>query len=261
MSKFPEATSFRLSAEEVERYHLDGYLGPYTLCSPEEMADLRARIDFALHPDRESERLPSMINALNPAMRRGFGRHHDHPFLFDMANSPAIKERVASIMGEDMLLWRTMFFSKESGGKLIPWHQDYDGWLIEPMLVTSAWLAIDEATRDNGCVELIPGSHRKIYPLVPTPPDVMDGFPQMADPGTFDESNAVSMELKPGQFFLFNERTLHRSKPNATPHRRLGMAMRYIPTMVRVLDPDDQAILISGEDSFHFNRLAPVPVW
>lgn len=260
MSLLTEASSFRLTAKEVERYHLDGYLGPYTLFSPEEMADLRARIDYALHPDRESERLPSMINALNPAMRRGFGRHHDHPFLFDMANSSAIKDRVTSIMGDDLLLWRTMFFSKEPGGKLIPWHQDYDGWLIEPMLVTSAWLAIDEATRENGCVELIPGSHRKISPLVPSPLDVMDGFPQMADPDSFDDAGAVAMELKPGQFFLFNERTLHRSKPNATAKRRLGMAMRYIPTLVRVLDPDDQPILISGEDRLRFNRLAPIPV-
>lgn len=259
MQPLADAGAFRLSAEEVERYHLDGYLGPYTLCSPEEMAELKVRIDYALHPDRDSSRLPSMISALNPAMRRGFGRHHDHPFLFDIANSPAISERVASIMGDDLLLWRTMFFGKEPGGKLIPWHQDYDGWLIEPMLVTSAWLAIDETTRQNGCVELIPGSHRKIYPLVPSPDDVMDGFPQMADPAGFDESSTVAMELKPGQFFLFNERTLHRSKPNTTANRRLGMAMRYIPTLVRVLDPGDSPILISGEDRLRFNRLAPVP--
>lgn len=259
LSATAEAGSSKLSAAEVARYHLDGYLGPYTLCSPEEMAELKARIDHALHPDQGEERLPRMINALNPAMRRGFGRHHDYRFLFDIANSPAIKERVAGIMGEDLLLWRTMFFNKEPGGKLIPWHQDYDGWLIEPMLVTSAWLAIDEATSENGCVELVPGSHRKIYPLVPSLPDVMDGFPQMADPGSFVDSNAVAMALKPGQFFLFNERTLHRSRPNATGKRRLGMAMRYIPTLVRVLDPDDRPILISGEDKLNFNRLAPIP--
>lgn len=254
-----EAGSCRLTAAEVERYHLDGYLGPYTLCSPAEMAELKVRIDSALHPDHDAERLPTMITALNPAMRRGFGRHHDQRFLFDLANDSAIKDRVTSIMGEDLLLWRTMFFNKEPGGKLIPWHQDYDGWLIEPMLVTSAWLAIDETTSENGCVELIPGSHRKICPLVPSVPDVMDGFPQMADPDSFVESGAVAMELKPGQFFLFNERTLHRSRPNATGKRRLGMAMRYIPTLVRVLDPDDKPILVSGEDKLHFNHLAPIP--
>lgn len=259
MPESAKAESFKLSAEEAERYHLDGYLGPYTLCSPEEMACLRTRIDGVLHPERESGQVPSMIGALNPAMRRGFGRHHDNPFLFDIASSPAIKDRVTSILGDDLLLWRTMFFSKESGGKLIPWHQDYDGWLIEPMLVTSAWLAIDEATRGNGCVEFIPGSHRDYYPLVPSPPDVMDGFPQMADPNSFNESSTVFMELRPGEFFLFNERTLHRSRPNTTPHRRLGFAMRYVPTLVRTLDPHDRPILIGGEDRLHFNRLAPAP--
>lgn len=259
MPQSSEAGSFRLTAEEAERYHLDGYLGPYTLCSPEEMADLKERIDPVLRPDRDDYRVPAMVSVLNPAMRRGFGRHHDHPFLFDIANSPAIKGRVANILGDDLLLWRTMFFSKDPGGKLIPWHQDYDGWQIEPMLVMSAWLAIDEATRENGCVELIPGSHRKIYPLVQSMPDVVDGFPKMADPDAFDEANSITMELKPGQFFLFNERTLHRSKPNTTAKRRLGLAMRYIPTMVRVLDPDDKPVLISGEDRLRFNHLAPIP--
>lgn len=252
--------SFKLTSEEVERYHLDGYLGPYTLCAPEEMAELRSRIVDVLHPGHDSASLPSMITALNPSMQRGFGRHHDNPFLFDMANSPAIRDRVTSIMGDDLLLWRTMFFSKEPGDKLIPWHQDYDGWKIEPMLVVSAWLAIDEATRDNGCVDLIPGSHRQFYPFIPSPPNVMDGFPQMADPSAFDESKAVSMTVKPGQFFLFSERMLHRSMPNVTPHRRLGLAMRYIPTLVRVLDPGDHPILISGEDKLRFNQLASVPV-
>lgn len=258
----PEAarvTSFNLTAEEVERYHVEGYLGPYTLCSPEEMATIRTRIETVFHPDDDGGRLPSMIASLNPIMRRGFGRHHDNPFLFDIANSPAIRDRITSIVGNDLLLWRTMFFSKESGGKLIPWHQDFDGWLIEPMMVVSAWLAIDEVTQDNGCVDVIPSSHRQFYPFAPSPADVMDGFPQMADPNTFDESNVVSMTLKPGQFFLFNERILHRSMPNVTANRRLGMAMRYIPTLVRTLDPEDRPILISGEDRLHFNQLAPAP--
>lgn len=251
--------SYRLSVAEIERYHLDGYLGPYTLCSPEEMAGLRDRIESVMDPDSDSGRLPSMITALNPAMRRGFGRHHDNPFLFRLAASRQITDRVSSVMGDDLLLWRTMFFSKEPGGRLIPWHQDYDGWLIEPMLVMSAWLAIDEVTVENGCVDLIPGSHRQFYPFVPSPPGVMDGFPQMADPALFDESKAVSMVLKPGQFFLFNERTLHRSMPNTTGARRLGMAMRYVPTLVRVLDPEDRPILVSGEDKLRFNQLAPAP--
>lgn len=251
--------SFRLSAAEVERYHLEGYLGPYTLCTPDEMAGLRERIVRLLDPDDNAGRLPSMITALNPAMRTGFGRHHDNPFLFELATDAKILDRVTSIMGDDLMLWRTMFFRKEPDGKMIPWHQDYDGWLIEPMLVMSAWLAIDETTAANGCVDLIPGSHRQYYPFVPSSGDVMDGFPQMADPARFDASSAVSMQLKPGEFFLFNERILHRSLANTTGARRLGMSMRYIPPLVRVLDPEDKPILVSGQDRLQFNALAPVP--
>lgn len=260
MSKQQESISFRLTTEEIARYHMEGYLGPFTLYPAGDMMQIRDRIREVLNPDSDSGLLPSMITALNPAMRMGFGRHHDNPFLYELATSPEIRDRATSILGDDLILWRTMFFSKEPGGKQIPWHQDYDGWLIEPMLVMSAWLAIDEVTPENGCVDLIPGSHRQFYPFVPAPEDVMDGFSQMSDPSMFDESSAVSMELEPGQFFLFNERILHRSMPNTTGSHRLGMAMRYIPTLVRVLDPEDRPILISGHDRLHFNELCPPPM-
>lgn len=248
-----------LSAGELERFHLNGFLGPYTLCSPGEMAALRPAIVGLLDPENRTSGLPGMISALNPYMRGGFGRHHQNRFLFDLANAAAITRRVSGILGEDLLLWRTMFFPKPAGEKSIPWHQDFDGWEIEPMLVTSCWLAIHDTTPENGCIEVLPGSHRKLYPLIPSSPDVMDGFAQMSDPDTFDDGNRVSMELKAGQFFLFNERVLHRSGTNTTDSMRLGLAMRYIPPLVRILDPGDRAILLNGTDKFHFNELVNPP--
>lgn len=250
-----------LTSEQLEQYHRDGFLGPFTLCSPREMTALRQRISQVIDPIEDDPDLPSMITVLNPAMRSGFGRHHQHRFLFDLACAPRITQKVAGIMGEDLLLWRTMFFRKVPGGEIVPWHQDFDGWELEPMLVTSCWLAIDDVTRANGCVQFIPGSHRHYYPFVPTTGEVMDGFPQMADPRTFDESTVVSMELRPGQFFLFNERVLHRSLVNTSGSERLGLTMRYIPPLVRALDPEDRPIVVSGQDRLGFNRpvLPPPP--
>ena len=139
-------------------------------------------------------------------------------------------------------------------------HQDYDDWPIEPYLVISAWIAIDEATVENGCIQILPGSHREMFPLVPTPDEVIDGFPRMAKPGSFDDSNPVNMELKPGQFFLFNERLLHRSSANNSAKRRMGLAVRCITPIVRILDQNDSAILISGTDRMGFNKLIEPPL-
>jgi ectoine hydroxylase-related dioxygenase (phytanoyl-CoA dioxygenase family) len=244
-----------LSAEELEAFHRDGFVGPFTLSEPDEIAILRVRIAAILKPEAVAEDVPSMIARLDNDMRMGFGRHHEFRFLFDLANSPAIKGRVASILGEDILLWRTMFFNKPPGASAVPWHQDFDDWELEPMVVTSCWLAIDDAGIENGCVELIPGSHRKIYRMVASEGDVMDGFERMSDPSEFDDAQIHTMELKRGQFFLFNERVLHRSKANSSTSQRLGMAMRYLPTMVRMLDPEDRAILVGGQDRFGMNRL------
>lgn len=250
--------SFALIPEQVERFHTQGFLGPFSLCSPEQMAERRTFIETIFKPDSQ-EGLPSMIAALNDAMQKGFGRHHDQRLIYDMITAPAIVEPLRAILGEDLLLWRSMFFVKEPGEKRIPWHQDYDGWPIEPYLVVSAWIAVDPATKENGCVQLLPGSHRHMFPLVPTPDDVLDGFPKMSDPSTFDDSGSIDMELEPGQFFIFNERLLHCSGPNRSAARRMGLAVRYIIPLVRILDPGDHAILVSGTDRMGFNKLAEPP--
>jgi len=250
--------TFSLTHEEVEHYHYQGYLGPFTFCPPEQMQDLRSSIEAIFKPVSQKG-LPSTIQHLNYNMQQGFGRHHDQRLLFNIATSPTIVDRMASILGEDLLLWRTMFFVKEPDAKKIPWHQDYDDWPIEPYLVISAWLAIDESTVENGCIQILPGSHREMYPMVPVTDDVLDGFPRMAKPGSFDDSHPINIELKAGQFFLFNERLLHRSSANNSSKRRMGLAIRCITPIVRILDSNDAAILISGVDRMGFNKLVEPP--
>jgi hypothetical protein len=256
--KLKSARKYSLTPQEVEHYHRQGYLGPFKFCTPEQMMEMRVSIEAIFKPASQKD-LPTMIQHLNYNMQQGFGRHHDHKILYDISASPEIVDRMTSILGEDLLLWRTMFFVKEPGAKKIPWHQDYDDWPIEPYLAISAWLAIDESNIENGCVQILPGSHREMYPLVPVTDDVLDGFPKMAKPGSFDDSNPVNIELKPGEFFLFNERLLHRSSANNSSRRRMGLAIRCITPIVRILDPNDSAILISGVDQMGFNRLVDPP--
>jgi ectoine hydroxylase-related dioxygenase (phytanoyl-CoA dioxygenase family) len=165
------------------------------------------------------------------------------------------------ILGDDLLLWRTHIFSKAPGGKEIPWHQDRNYWPLEPEIVISAWLAIDRVTIENSCVQVIPGSHRLVVPHVPAGADME--FGTMADLAHVDVNNIVNLELLPGQFFLFNERTLHHSEPNRSSKRRMGMSIRVITPQVRVLKTDSlrhNPILISGRDNLGFNTLGSPPL-
>ena len=249
---------FALTADEARAYHEQGYLGPLRLCTESHINNLKDQI-VTLFDDTVDAGKPDTISRINSTMQKGFGRHHDNAFLYELITRREILDRVTSIIGDDVLLWRSMFFVKQAAEKRIPWHQDFDDWPIEPYLALSVWIAIDETTTQNGCVEIIPGSHRQYIPMVPTPDDVLDGFPRMADPACFDDQNKVLMHLKPGEFFIFNERLLHQSASNQSADTRTGLAVRFVTPIVRILDKHDKPILVNGEDRMHFNQLVKPP--
>ena len=248
-----DQSSNQLSRAEVDFFVEKGYLGPYAAMTPEEMAPLRREID---------ERVLA-TDGPNPRSR-GQSRHMDQPAVYDLATHPAIIERIAGLLGPDLIVWATNFWLKAPGGSEIPWHQDINFWPLEPPLNTSAWLAIDPATVENSCVQIIPGSHRQSLPH--TKAEAGQAFGKMADPKSFDASGAINMELQPGEFFIFSERTLHRSSVNTSAKRRLGISIRVTLPIVHVfqdsapLHPGHTAILAKGKDVMGFNRYAGRPI-
>lgn len=242
-------TECALGKDEIIRFHAEGYLGPYTLCTSDEMAVVRRNIDAIM-----TQKGP------NPATQVQ-SRHMDRRTIYDLASHPAIVERINSLIGPDLVLWATMFWVKNPGDKEIPWHQDFNYWPIDPPLNLSAWIAIDEATVENSCVNLIPGSHKKALRHVKSTGDM--AFQEMADGTSFDPKRAVSMVLKPGQFFLFSERTLHQSNANVSQKRRLGMTCRYTVPFVKIdhekLHAGHRAILVRGTDHHLLNNYQPPP--
>jgi ectoine hydroxylase-related dioxygenase (phytanoyl-CoA dioxygenase family) len=248
----PAPGSFPLSSAEVARFHEEGYLGPFALCTPQEMAEIRARIE------RE------VLTTDGPSARtRLQARHLDHRLVYDLCTHPAILDRMESLFGPDLILWASYFFAKEPGGKEIPWHQDFNYWPLEPVVNLSAWLSIDGADVENSCVQIIPGSHKDIVPHIKS----RDGmaFGEEADPDQIDTSKAINMELAPGEFFLFNERLLHHSEPNRSNRPRTGLAVRITIPLVKIthdiapLFPGHYNIVARGNDHMGFNRLGEAP--
>lgn len=248
--------SFQLDRAEIAQFHNDGYLGPFTLCSRDEMADAREQIER----DVLTVDGPNLKNRLQC-------RHFDQRLVYDLVTRPAVLDRMESLYGPDLVLWATYFFNKEPGGKEIPWHQDFHYWPIEPSVNISAWIAVDPATVENSCVRIIPGSHRRIVPHIAS----RDGmaFGEEADPAAVDRaiatSGIVDMELAPGEFFLFNERLLHQSEPNRSNRRRMGLTMRVTVPFVKVfhgqgpLFAGHKNMVVRGQDRMGFNELAQPP--
>ncbi|MCG9129395.1 phytanoyl-CoA dioxygenase family protein [Candidatus Poribacteria bacterium] len=236
-------TKNRLSEEEKQQFWEKGYLGPYTLCSPEDMVKMQPEIVEILHSDAPDHKV------------REHNRHLDYPLIYKLATHSTVVDRMASIYGPDLLLWRTNFFVKEPGAKEIPWHQDFNYWPVEPPIIISAWIAIDSATLENSCLQIIPGSHRKVIPHIKATSDM--AFNQMGDLNYIDTSNVVNLEMQPGEFVLFNERTMHHSEANRSDKRRIGLAVRVIVPIVKVFDwdsPKHELIVINGEDRSQINK-------
>ena len=250
-----EAT-YTLTRQERKFFEKNGYVGPFSICSPEEMDSIRKRIDTEVLP------CPSIYHS-----KPGQSRHLDKRVIFDLCSQPAIVDRVADLMEGNVVLWRSNFFVKPPGGNAVPWHQDGTYWPIEPKINVTAWLAIDPATAENSCVRVIPGTHKQFFPDSHFEnQDERDRFEltHRTHLEYVEVDKAVNMVLKPGEFFLFSETILHASNLNRSSMRRLGLPIRYTRPDVKV-DHDrvcrhHHCILLCGHDRHGLNRYGKPPV-
>jgi ectoine hydroxylase-related dioxygenase (phytanoyl-CoA dioxygenase family) len=234
-----------LTGDQVEAFHERGYLGPLAVCSPEEMAVRRARLDNTVLAEPE---------------HRWSQRHLDLRDVYELCALTALGDAMEAIVGPDLILWSTKFRVKHPGAKEIPWHQDVIYWRLEPMINVSAWLAIDDADEENACVQLLPGSHRETLTHQAAGGDMHQDFTLEVDLAGKRFGDPVSMALRAGECFLFSERTVHRSSANRPRRRRAGLTIRVTTPSVRVQQPGhDRVILLRGKDRFRYNTLAPAP--
>jgi chlorinating enzyme len=186
--------------------------------------------------------------------------HLVSPWLVDLARNERILDAVESLIGPDLLLFAASVFAKPGGdGSYVSWHQDSAYFGLEPHEEVTAWVALTESTAANGALQVLPGTHNG--------PDLHHD--ETFEPNNLllrgqrirveDESKAVTIELRPGQFSLHHERMAHGSKANATDKRRIGFAFFYIPTHVRSPAGRRSALLVRGEDRHGHWDADPLP--
>ena len=207
-----------LSEAEVDRYHEDGYVIPEYRLPEETLQDIRADYDRLLtrHPE---------FRDYCPMLLR-----YDLSFL-NYARDPNILDMVAQVIGPDIILWNSSFFAKPAvNGKKTPWHQDGEYWPLRPLATCTVWLAIDEATVENGCLKFMPGSHKR-KELRPhrTNKDPNFTLHQELLESEYDDDKAVPLELEAGQMSLHDVYLLHGSEANDSGKPRRGMTMRFMP--------------------------------
>ena len=217
-----------LAVHEVAQYRSEGWVVPQFAISPGRVAQLRDGLEQLLrdNPGVRPEKLVSAhIEGDNGEGVRGSRR------FFELAQDPEIVELVSDVIGNDVILWGCHVFCKPAHeGYETPWHQDGHYWPIRPLANCTVWVAIEPSTVDNGCLRVIPRSHRDrvLHEHLYEDRSDLTLNQRMAD-GTFDEAQAVDIELQPGQMSLHDVYMIHGARPNTSARRRTGVALRYMP--------------------------------
>jgi len=208
-----------LTDAQVAEYHARGYVVPDYRLPEVELEEIRARHAALLKRHPEFRDNASVLLS------------YDLGFL-NYARDPVILDMVAQLIGPDICLWNMSFFAKPAlNGKRTPWHQDGQYWPIRPLATCTVWLAIDAATRENGCLRYIPGSHRDHRLMKHFQSDAKDiTLNQELRADEYDEAEAEDLILEAGQMALHDVYIAHGSEANRSPHPRRGMTMRMMPT-------------------------------
>ena len=153
------------------------------------------------------------------------------PAWIEYAAAPAILDIVGQLIGEDIILWSSGLFCKSAiGGKATPWHQDAEYWPIRPLRTCTVWIAIDHSTTANGCLRVIPGSHKTqtIYDHRANSSERYVLNQEIA-PDAMPAAKPIDVELLPGSVSIHDAFLVHGAEPNNSGRRRGGLAFRYMP--------------------------------
>lgn len=233
------------------RFARAGYCAPLSALTREEAAECRRKLEAVEAAHGRS---------LPPEYRQK--AHLLFTWLADLVRDARILDHVDRVLGPDILVWSSSFFIKEAHDPaFVSWHQDSTYWgLSEPAVVT-AWVALTSSNRANGCVRVIPGTHLMDQVEHTDTSDANNILSRGQEIAVeVDEKRAVEMVLEPGDMSLHHIRLFHNSEPNNSDDRRIGFAIRYIPTRIRqTMGTLDSATLVRGNDRFGNFELEPRP--
>lgn len=226
-----------LLAEAKERFDVNGFINFGRILDDAELAALSERVDAICEGrvavPRDRIKLHSGMDWKQPdgscradAVWQLLGlAPHDEVFRA-VCEKPLIREVIETLLeGPARLDTDQVILKNAKHGNEVPWHQDTSYWGQERRM--TCWLAIDDATPFNGCMRMIPGSHRKGQ-LAFTPKS-FDGCPvNLRETDGVNEDTQVYVPVRAGCASFHHPLTLHASTKNTSPHRRRALAITYL---------------------------------
>jgi ectoine hydroxylase-related dioxygenase (phytanoyl-CoA dioxygenase family) len=250
--------SAKLNAEREKEYRERGYFYPVRAFERDEAAKYCNA--FLAYFRQNEEQLRDLV----PRERAGFmiDTHLFLPWVYGLVSHPRVLDAVESILGPNLMVWSSQWFPKFPGDKaFVSWHQDATYWGLTPPHVTTAWIALSESVPENGCIRVVPGTHKTLnLPQRDTfaRDNILSRGQEIAV--EVDERGGVNVVLRPGEFSLHHVGIVHGSGANQSHKPRIGLAIRYMSTEVIQSAPErEMAVLVRGRDDFGHFEIAPPP--
>jgi ectoine hydroxylase-related dioxygenase (phytanoyl-CoA dioxygenase family) len=230
-----DAGQFRLSDEQVAFFHQYGYLAGVRVLSDEVVDVLLQELACLVDPSHPGNRLfyeyhsnesPDPARVLFHAL----GAWRIMPGFHDILWHPAFTVPASQLLEGAVRFWHDQLFCKPARhGGVVAWHQDYSYWTrTEPMAHLTCWIGLDDATRDNGCLQYIPGSQRwQLLPVTGLAGD-MNAIQTVLSQEQKKDFRPVAIELKKGCCAFHHPLMVHGSFENATDRPRRATVINVL---------------------------------
>jgi ectoine hydroxylase-related dioxygenase (phytanoyl-CoA dioxygenase family) len=230
-----------MSSPPLARQYVDeGFVVVHDLVDAEDRARIitdAAAFARGEYPVSNPPRLPDGATD-EVALQHVLAIHFPHwvsDVALEMVTHPAIAEVLHQITAAHLPHWdgavkccQSMLFVKGPGMPGQAWHQDERYIPTRDRSLVGAWIALDDATIDNGCLWVIPGSHRSGYLWPSRDHGNPDEFDISDESYGFDDAGAIPVEVPAGSVVFFNGHLLHRSLKNRTGGYRRALVNHYL---------------------------------
>lgn len=239
-----DARAYELGEDQVAGFERDGFVAGLRVLDDDQVAELRRRVDairrdLASFEGRLYEVEQAHLERPDEVVAHFLGGWMIDPWLHDLIFSPAVAVPMAQLLGTPSLrLWHDQVFYKPPHHRgCVPWHQDYSYWTrATPARHVSMHIVLDDADVDNGCLHMVPGSHRwELLPAVSFDAPI-DSLLEHLPPDRREAFAPVPVRLRAGEASIHHSHTVHGSHPNCADRPRRALVINAMHPDTRCAD-------------------------